>query len=94
MSDGILRAACGVKVNRVLELGNRVVGSEGDASGEVLFGCNPVPPIDGLDTAERGVCFAVLGSSWMARWAAARALGMSSSGFPMPKVVAASRAEA
>ena len=61
MSDGILRAADGVEVNGVLELGNRVVGIQRDAAGEVLLGCSPVPLVDGLDATERGVGFAVLG---------------------------------
>ena len=61
VSDGILRAADGVEVNGVLELGNRVVGIEGDAAGKVLLGCSPVPLVDGLNATELGVGFAVLG---------------------------------
>ena len=61
MSDGILRAAYGVEVNRVLKLSNGIAGIEGDAAGQVLFRCSPVPLVDGLDATELGVGFAVLG---------------------------------
>src|ERR1700757_3803120 len=61
VSDGILRAAYGVEVNSVLELGNRVVGIERDAADQILLRSSPIPLVNGLGAAEFGVGFAVPG---------------------------------